>query len=52
MAYTKEQIQDIFQSKFDVSIWTDFVINFFKAQTLMRVPEPLDINPEEGLGYY
>ena len=52
MTYTKVQIQDIFQSKFDVSIWTDFVINFFKAQTLMRVPEPLDINPEEGLGYY
>ena len=52
MAYTKEQIQDIFQSKFDVSIWTDFVINFFKAQTLMRVPEPLDIKPEEGTGYY
>lgn len=52
MAYTKEQIQQLFQSQFNVSTWTDFIINFFKAQTLMRVPEPLDINPEEGTGYY
>ena len=52
MAYTKEQIQQLFQSQFNVSTWTDFVINFFKAQTLMRVPEPLDIKPEEGTGYY
>lgn len=52
MAYTKEQIQQLFQSQFNVSVWTDFIINFFKAQTLLRVPEPLDINPEEGLGYY
>jgi hypothetical protein len=50
MAYTKEQILQLFQSQFNVSIWTDFIINFFKAQTLLRVPEPLDINPEEGLG--
>ena len=52
MAYTKEQIKQLFQSQFNVSTWTDFIINFFKAQTLMRVPEPLDIKPEEGTGYY
>ena len=52
MAYTKEQIRDIFQSKFDVSTWTDFIVNFFKAQTLKRVPEQLDINSDEGTGYY
>jgi len=52
MAYTKEQIQQLFQSQFNVSTWTDFIINFFKAQTLMRVPEPLDIKPKEGTGYY
>lgn len=52
MAYSKEQIQQLFQSQFNVSTWTDFIINFFKAQTLMRVPEPLDIKPEEGTGYY
>lgn len=52
MAYTEQQIRDIFQSKFNVSVWTDFIINFFKAQTLKRVPEPLEINKEEGSGYY
>ena len=52
MAYSKEQIQQLFQSQFNVSTWTDFIINFFKAQTLMREPEPLDIKPEEGTGYY
>lgn len=52
MAYTKEQIQQLFQSQFNVSTWTDFVINFFKVDTFNVVPESLDINPEEGLGYY
>jgi len=52
MAYTKEQIQKLFQSQFNVSTWTDFVINFFKVDTFNVVPESLDINPEEGLGYY
>lgn len=52
MAYTEKQIRNIFQSQFNVSVWTDFIINFFKAQTLKRVPEPLDISQEEGSGYY
>ena len=52
MAYTEKQIRELFQSKFDVSTWTDFIINFFKATHVNRVPEPLDINPEEGMGYY
>lgn len=52
MAYTKEQLTTLFQSRFNATQWTDFIINFFKAQTLKRVPEPLDIDPAEGLGYY
>lgn len=52
MKYTKEQIRQIFQAQFDVTVWTDFIINFFGAQTVRRVPEPLDINPDEGNGYY
>lgn len=52
MAYSKEQIQQLFQSQFDQRVWTDFIINFFKAQTLLRVPEPLDIEQSEGCGYY
>ena len=52
MAYSKEQILNIFQSRFDQSVWTTFIINFFRANTLRRVPEPLDIDPDEGQGYY
>ena len=52
MAHTQEQIRHLFQSQFDQSVWTEFIINFFKAQTLRRVPEPLDIDPSEGHGYY
>ncbi len=42
----------MFQSEFNSSTWTDFIINFFKAKTLFRVPEPLDIDQSEGQGYY
>ena len=52
MAYSREQIQRLFQSQFDQTAWTDFIIKFFKAQTLRRVPEPLDIDESEGQGYY
>lgn len=52
MAYNREQIQHLFQSQFNQTTWTDFIINFFKAQTLRRVPEPLDIDQSEGQGYY
>ena len=52
MSYTEGQIREIFQSPFNVSHWTDFIINFFKAQTINRFPEELEINSEEGSGYY
>ena len=52
MAYSRQQIQHLFQSQFNQTAWTDFIINFFKAQTLRRVPEPLDIDQGEGQGYY
>ena len=52
MAYSRQQIQHLFQSQFNQTAWTDFIINFFKAQTLRRVPEPLDIDQREGQGYY
>lgn len=52
MAYSRQQIQQLFQSQFNQQAWTDFIINFFKARTLRRVPEPLDIDQSEGQGYY
>lgn len=51
MAYTREQIQQLFQSSFDLTKWTDVIINFFKAREVNRVPVPLDIAPSEGKGY-
>ena len=50
MTYGREQIQHLFQSQFNQTAWTDFIINFFKAQTLRRVPESLDIDQREGQG--
>ena len=52
MAYSRQQIQHLFQSQFNQTAWTDFIIKFFKAQALRRVPEPLDIDQREGQGYY
>lgn len=52
MAYSRQQIRQLFQSQFNQQTWTDFIISFFKAQTLIRVPEPLDIDQSEGHGYY
>lgn len=52
MAYTEEQLRKLFQSPFNKDSWSDFVINFFRARTISRNPEELDINPDEGYGYY
>jgi len=52
MAYSEQDIRSLFRTSFDKSKWTDFIINFFKAQELQRNPDVLDIDPEEGLGYY
>ena len=51
MKYTAEQIRTIFQSKFNVNTWTDFIIHFFKATEFNREPDDLDIDPNEGVGY-
>ena len=52
MVYTEQQLRKIFQSRFDAKTWTEFIINFFKAQTLYREPENLDMRSEDGIGYY
>ena len=51
MAYTKEQLKEMFQSSFDLQKWTDFIIDFFKAREVYRTPEQIDIDPSEGRGY-
>jgi len=52
MAYTVEQLRTLFQCKFNFKEWIQFLNNYIGAQTIRQVPEPLEINPSEGQGYY
>ena len=52
MAYTSDKLRQLFQNKFNLQEWTQFLISYFGAQTIRKTPELLDIAPEEGKGYY
>ena len=52
MAYTAEQLRSLFQHKFNLNDWTQFLVNYIGAQTIRQVPEQLDLDPSEGKGYY
>ena len=52
MTYTTKQLQGIFQSQFNLSTWTSFIIDFFKPQEVKQVPEDLGIDHKDGNGYY
>ena len=52
MAYTTIQLRSIFQNKFNLQEWTQFLINYIGAQTIRQVPEQLELNESEGEGYY
>ena len=52
MAYTAEQLSTIFQSKFNLKEWTQFLTNFIGAKIIRQVPEQLELDPSEGKGYY
>ena len=52
MIYTAEQLRTLFQNKFNLNEWTQFLINYIGAQTIRQVPEQLELNPSEGKGYY
>ena len=52
MAYTAEQLRTLFQHKFNLNDWTQFLVNYIGAQTIRQVPEQLDLDPSEGKGYY
>jgi len=51
MAYTREQIQQLFQSQFDQNKWRDIIINYFKAREVYATPESLEIDAAEGKGF-
>ena len=52
MIYTAEQLRTIFQNKFNLNDWTQFLINYLGAQTMRQVPEQLELDPSEGKGFY
>ena len=52
MSYTSEQLRNIFQSKFNLNDWTQFLINYFGARTIRQVPEQLELDASEGKGFY
>lgn len=52
MQYTKEQLRVIFQNKFNIDEWTRFLIDFIGAETILKYPEQLELDPAEGVGYY
>ena len=52
MAYTSEQLRHLFQNKFNLQEWTQFLITYFDARTIRQTPEKLDTDPSEGDGYF
>ena len=52
MAYSAEQLRTLFQHKFNLNDWTQFLINYLGAQTIRQVPEQLELDPSEGKGFY
>jgi len=52
MTYTAEQLRSLFQHKFNLNDWTQFLVNYIGAQTIRQVPEQLDLDPSEGKGFY
>lgn len=52
MAYTAEQLRTLFQNKFNLNEWTQFLINYIGTQTIRQTPEQLELDLSEGKGYY
>lgn len=52
MAYTKEQLRNIFQNKFDRDAWTAIVIDIFGANKVRRENERFTDPDEPETGYY
>lgn len=52
MAYTKDSLQRLFQSKFNLSKWQVLLQDYFHADKVRRSPEALDEDAEERKGYF
>jgi hypothetical protein len=49
---TSQEIQSIFQNKFDKSVWQSVLQNVFGATELRLTPERLDTSTDSETGYY
>ena len=52
MTYTAEQLRTLFQHTFSLKDWTEFLIHFMGAQTMRQKPEPLQLDPAQGNGFF
>ena len=52
MAYSKEQLRNIFQNKFDREAWKAIVVNIFGANKIRRENELFTDPDEAEVGYY
>lgn len=52
MTYTKDNLRTLFRSKFDLSKWQNFLVDYFKANEILRNPEQLEESASEYEGYY
>lgn len=52
MVYTKDSLQRLFQSKFNLSKWQMVMKDYFRADKVRMSPEALDEDAEERKGYF
>ena len=50
--YTSDTLRNLFQSSFDLTQWYSFLLNFFHANELKKIPEPILGGAAEDEGYY
>ena len=52
MAYTKDSLQRLFQSKFNLTKWQMVLQDYFRADKVRKSPEALDEDDENRNGYF
>ena len=52
MKYDKQQLRTLFQNQFNIVEWTNVLINLFGTTQLRTTPESIDVDQEQGRGYY
>ena len=52
MTYTKDNLKTLFRSRFDLSKWQKFLVDYFKSKEILHNPEQLEESASEYEGYY